>query len=208
MDAVIFDFDGVIADTDGFYLKHLKRYFAKLGVNVNDEDILHLVGETFQGRIKYINEKYGSKVTPDDFKKETYENMNDEMQEKVELKEGLLELLNELKENKTKLGIASSNSIKNILFYLDKFEIRDFFSEIIAIEDVENIKPAPDPYAKAVRLLNKKPEKCIAIEDTSLGIESAFQAGLKSVAIPNKFTMAHDFSNADLIINSFKEKIP
>lgn len=205
MDAVIFDFDGIIADTDGFYLKYLKNYFSKLGVTVNDEDILHLIGETFKGRIKYINEKYGTKVTPEDFKEDTYETMNQEMEEKVELKEGFLDFLNKLKDDNIVVGLASSNSTKNILFYLDKFEIRDFFSEIVAIEDVDNIKPAPDPYEKAVRLLNKKLEKCIAIEDTAVGIESAFQAGLKTVAIPNKFTLDHDFSKADLIVKSFNE---
>ena len=205
MDAVIFDFDGIIADTDSFYIKYLKNYFAKLGVIVGDEDIVHLTGFTFSKRIDYINEKYGTTVTKEDFKEDTYEKMNQEMCEKVEIKEGLLELLQEIKENNIKLGIASSNSTKNILFYLEKFGIRDLFSEIVAIEDTEHAKPAPDAYEKAVRYLNKKPGKCVAIEDTSVGIESAFQAGLKTVAIPNKFTMSHDFSKADLIVNSFKE---
>ncbi|MCH7902651.1 HAD family phosphatase [archaeon] len=205
MDAVIFDFDGVIADTDSFYIKYLKNYFAKLGVIVGDEDIVHLTGFTFSKRLDYINEKYGTNVTKEDFKEDTYEKMNQEMRGKVEIKEGLLDLLQEIKENNIKIGIASSNSTKNILFYLEKFGIRDLFSEIVAIEDIEHVKPAPEVYEKAVQYLNKKPGKCVAIEDTSVGIESAFKAGLKTVAIPNKFTLSHDFSKADLIVKSFNE---
>ena len=53
--------------------------------------------------------------------------------------------------------------------------------------------------------MDKKPGKCVAIEDTVIGIKSAKNAGLKAIAIPNKFTLSHDFSNADLIVNSFKE---
>ena len=205
VDAVIFDFDGIIVNTDSFYIKYFKKYFHNLGVDVSDEDIFKLIGLTFSGKLDYVNKKYNTNVKKEDFEKDTSEEMTKEMRENVETKEGLPEFLNMLKENNIKLGVASSNSIKNILFYLEKFGIREFFSEIVAIEDIDNVKPAPDTYEKAVRFLNKKPGKCVAIEDTAVGIESAFQAGLKTVAIPNKFTLSHDFSKADLIVNGFKE---
>lgn len=205
MDAVIFDFDGVIADTDEFYLKYLRDYYSKLGVILNDSDIMHVIGATFEERIDYLNEKYGTNVKKAEFTGASYEKMTIEMKKKVAPRKGFPEFLNKLRLNKTTLGVASSNSTENVTFYLRKFGIRDFFSEIVTLDDVDFAKPAPDVYLKAVSFLKKKPEKCIAIEDTYVGIESAKKAGLKAIAIPTQFTRNHDFSKADLVVDYYSD---
>ena len=71
LEAVIFDFDGVLVDTPTYYFKHMREYLRKLNTNVSDEDISNLVGLTFNKKLDYINSKYGLRVEREPFVRET-----------------------------------------------------------------------------------------------------------------------------------------
>ncbi len=205
LEALVLDFDGVIADTPAYYAKYMVKYFEELGVDLSEEDVSHLVGYTFSKKLGYINEKYGLNVGRKEFVEKTSGQMNAEMHHSIVCAPSLRQLLKQLKGEGIPVGIASSNSLRNIDFYIAKFGIKNFFSGIVALENVENAKPAPDCYVGIASLLGVKPANCVAVEDTSIGVESAVSAGLKCIALPNKFTLNHDFSKSHFIAKDFSE---
>jgi beta-phosphoglucomutase len=90
------------------------------------------------------------------------------------------------------------NSIK-------QFGMHQKMKAIVAYEDVTNNKPHPEPYIKGVQLMGFKPDECVAIGDTEKDVISAKNAGLKVIAIPNKWTEDCDFSRADKVVKSLKD---
>lgn len=119
------------------------------------------------------------------------------------LDKGLESLLLELKSRGVPMAIASNNSRKNIDFFLARLGISGFFRKVVSFEDVKDWKPHPETYAVASQALGARPGNCVAIEDTVVGVESAKGAGLRCVALPNKFTSGHNFKVADLVANGF-----
>ncbi len=204
LEVVVFDFDGVIVDTPAYYFKHMRNYFRRRRARISDEDIAHLIGHTFQKKLDFINAKYGLSVGRDEFIAEIGPSMNAEMEKLVKLDVDLYRLLKELEAGGVGVAIASNNSPETINFFLSKFGIRNFFKPILTIRDIKEPKPHPETYQKAVSFLGARPGNCVAIEDTVIGVESAKAAGLRCVAIPNKFTSAHNFSEADVVVKSFK----
>jgi len=206
LEAVIFDFDGVIADTPTYYFRHMKSLLKRRNADISDEHISALVGHNFSEKLEFINKNYGLGITLEDFIEETSVPARKEMSEKIGLDPFLKKLLLELKEKNVPLAIATTNVRKNVSFILEKFGISEgFFSHIVTAEHVRKSKPFPDIYIKAIELLGAEKSRCVAVEDTLIGVQSAKAAGLKAVALPNSFTEKQDFSSADRVIKSFRE---
>lgn len=91
------------------------------------------------------------------------------------------EILKQLKEKKMKLGLVSTSKRSFINILVKKLEIPDLFDTIVAREDVKNLKPAPDAYIEAMKILNAQPNECLVIEDSARGIAAAVDAGLKVI---------------------------
>jgi len=205
LEAVVFDFDGVIADTPEYYFKYIKKELQNLHKEITDEDISEMVGHSFSDKLDYIKSHYNLDLELNNFVEKISVPARKEIRETMEIDPFLEKLLIELKENQIDLAIASTNAKKNIDFILQKFDLEKFFSGVVTVEDVNRYKPFPDAYVKAIELLKKKPEHCVAIEDTLIGVTSAKEAGLKAIAMPNKYSKMQDFSKADLVVKSFKD---
>ena len=204
LEAVIFDFDGILVDTPTYYFKHMRSYLKNLNTSISDQDISNLVGMTFAKKLDYINTKYGLRVQREPFVKATSDAMMPEMEKALILDEHLGKLLKALEAQKITMSVASNNSRRNIDFFLKRLGIAKHFASITAYEDVSRHKPDPQTYQVAVEALCAEPWNCIAVEDTAIGVESAKGAGLRCIAIPNKFTADHDFSMADLVAMDFR----
>ncbi|MFH1612364.1 MAG: HAD family phosphatase [bacterium] len=118
---------------------------------------------------------------------------------------GLIELLNLLKKMQFQIALASSSQRCWIDIILEKLNIASFFEIIVSRNEVKKSKPDPEIYLLAAKKLNLNPNQCLALEDTIPGIESAKKAGMKCIAIPNKFNKNENFFNADLVLNSLCE---
>jgi beta-phosphoglucomutase len=201
----IFDMDGVLADTASIYFPLMKKYLHFHSIEITDEDISNLVGFAFTEKVEYINEKYGLKVEVNEFVESVSEVARKKFSELLKPEKGSIELIDELKKNKIKLGLATANAPQNVEVILNKIGLWEAFDAIADGYMVKAHKPDPEVYLKTVQLLELNPKECIAIEDTVIGIESAKKAGLKTIAFPTKFTEKHDFSLADMQIKSLSE---
>ncbi|MCR4368491.1 MAG: HAD-IA family hydrolase [archaeon] len=205
LEAVVFDFDGVIADTPKYYFKYMKQYLASVHGGIADDDIKDLLGHTFAEKFEHLNKKYSLSLSRGHFVETTSEQMRKELESSAKANPELSILLLELHSRDVCLAIASGNSRKNINFFVEKFGFGEYFSKIVCIDDVSNPKPHPEVYEKAVRALGVNPNCSVAIEDTPIGIAAAIGAGMRAVAIPNDLTRSLDFSAASLMVKNFSE---
>ena len=109
--------------------------------------------------------------------------------------------------NGFKLGVATGNLKDVVINTLKRAGADGIFSAIVDGRDVARGKPYPDTYLLAAQKLGLEPKRCLAIEDTQYGVESAKAAGFYSFAVPNEISSLQDFSQADKVFSSLKEVI-
>jgi HAD superfamily hydrolase (TIGR01509 family) len=109
-----------------------------------------------------------------------------------------------LKGKKT-MALATSSHPKDALSVLKALGFEYFFSYVASKNSIEKVKPHPDIFLHVAKEINTPPEKCLVIEDAEKGILAADAAGMKSIAVPNKYTMDNDFSKATVVLDSLEE---
>ena len=127
---------------------------------------------------------------------------------KLILRPGVENLIAQAQERKIKLAIATATSLKNVQALGKNIwggPIQEIFHVIITSEDVLKKKPSPEVYQLAVAQLFIEPRHCIVIEDSINGLQSAQNAGLKTVITPSLYTLNDDFSSADLVVDSLND---
>ena len=127
-----------------------------------------------------------------------------ELVKDVHLREGVLELIEELFAHKLKLGIASSEITDVVNDILIHKRIDRYFSAVIGSDKVKKKKPDPEIYRKALDALGVKAEEAVAIEDSESGARAAQSAKIDVIAVPNSFTKSSDFSYAKFVAHDFK----
>lgn len=185
INAVIFDMDGTMIDTEKIKENGWK-YAGDCQNIIIDDDILSEMRGTNK---EYCKEFIKKKFNNINFNK-LYNDRNEFVERNIntngiKMKKGLIEILQFLKSNNYKIAVASSSEEETIRKYLAKINILDFFNVVVAGDMIENGKPNPEIYLKAVELLNIQKEKCIGIEDSNSGILSVYRAGLKPIMIPD-----------------------
>jgi HAD superfamily hydrolase (TIGR01509 family) len=207
LQAVIFDFDGVIYNSPYYYLKtrniFIKRYNIKQTMKEQKKQ-LALPTKEF---IDYINKKYNLNISFDYYFKEKYKIFNKISKNKLKVNNGVKKLLKNLKQNNIKIAICSSNEKSIIKKRLKEFKLINMFDIILSSEDITRHKPYPDSFLKIAKKLNVLPKYCVGIEDAPTGIQAIKLANMKSIGILTEFTNEIDFKkvNTDLIVNSLNE---
>lgn len=185
-EAVVFDMDGVITDSEKLYRKFQLEEGAKWGIPA---EVMHKACERIAGGNKYANKKpfediVGRGIDYFEFRENVINNLDAHIGKYgVELKKGAKEILAYLKEKGVKIGLATSTIKDRAEKYLYDHDIYKYFDKLIFGNMVEHGKPAPDIYLKACELLEVSPEKTVAVEDSINGIISAGTAGLYPVMV-------------------------
>ena len=104
-----------------------------------------------------------------------------------------------------RLALASSSYRVNVDLVLDRLGVADFFEVVVCRDDVSKAKPAPDAFLQAATMLGVEPSGCVVLEDAQKGVEAAYNAGMKCIAVPNQYTVRDDFSRATTIVPSLAE---
>lgn len=185
--AVLFDMDGVLVDSEPVILAAAMACLKEYGLQPKAEDFIPYIGAGEDRFIGGVAEKYGL-VYRKEMKERVYQIYREIAPEKLGIYEGAAELLIQLKSHGIHCVLASSADRIKIQTNLKVAGIHEnLFSAIISGEDVERKKPAPDIYLKAARKVNIPPANCVVVEDALNGIRAAKAAGMKCVAVATTF---------------------
>lgn len=183
--AVVWDMDGVIADTGDFHYRAWVEVFGKRGVSFKKEDFMRFFGRRHNTIIHF--------ALGDDISREEFDKVTDEKQHRyrelvrknVIALPGAVELVRALNEAKIPSGIATSAPYPNIDVILDGLGIKDCFRAIASGTEVRESKPDPAVFLLAAEKLGVAPARCAVIEDAVAGVAAATNAGMKCLAVTN-----------------------
>lgn len=185
--AVIFDMDGVLTDSEPVINAAAIAGLKEWGIDPEPEDFQPFVG---MGEDKYIGgvaEKYGL-IYVLEMKRRVYEIYLEILPGTVEAFPGVHELINLLRDRNTPLAVASSADRIKVEANLKAIAVDlSWFDAIVAGEDVEHKKPAPDIFLYAAETLDVPPKQCCVVEDAVNGVQAAKQAGMRCVAVEQSF---------------------
>ncbi|MBE6690637.1 MAG: HAD family phosphatase [Ruminococcaceae bacterium] len=205
--AVIFDFNGTLfADSDK-HREGWKRFLAKYGLDVDDEELrTHYLGRTNPYILKRV---FGEDLAPELIaertleKEATYRQCCMEDPASFHLIAGAVAFLDYLKENGVDFTIATGSEYSNVDFYFDKFELGRWFDRSRVVLDDGSFpgKPAPDGYLRAAKVLGRDPADCIVFEDSISGVRAAHAAGIgQTVAITTEVSAERLLSYPGVVI--------
>ena len=194
---IIFDFDGVLVDTEWAIYQSWVHLFHREGQTIDIETYSPCLGAGYShwNPADYLESLTGKKY---DWEVETpaRQAMLEADLERMGLMPGAAELLQWCKEHDIPMAVASSSSRRWVAGWLEKLGIMDYFKGVFTRTDGFPVKPNPALFLAARECLDVPPEHCIIIEDSENGTISAARAGIPCVAIPNRMTKASDFSAA------------
>lgn len=201
--AVIWDMDGVLADTAPHHLLAWQETFAKRGINFTEADFKRGFGIRNDAIIKNT---LGEQVTPEEIEaiaREKEAIFRRIIGKDIKPLPGALELLKALDEGGISMAIASSTTIENIHLIVGSLGIADYFKAVITGHDVTEGKPSPQVFLLAAQRLGAEPKNCIVVEDAVAGVKAAKSAGMYCVAVSNSHPQ-EKLNEADLIVASLE----
>ena len=205
--AVIFDFDGIIIDSEPLWVEAEIGIFKTVGIDLTPEMCRQTTGLNTHDTLQYWYSIYHwTNKSVFQVYKEIMEAMQVLIFEKADLKEGYLDVLQLFVEKKLPLAVASSSPLKLITTALKKFHLFEFFKIISSAENEEYGKPHPALYLGAAKKLGFDPIYCLAFEDSFNGAIAAKAARMKLVTIPDSHdVISTRFDFADLKLASLKD---
>lgn len=186
LEAVVFDMDGLMIDSERIVQMTWNIAGERMGYGKLGEHIYHTLGFQVKKREVYFKSVYGEEFPFEEFRKETKKEWNAYVkQHSIPAKEGLYDLLEELKKRSIKLGVATSSSRAYALGELKDKGVDGYFDEFVFGDMVKEGKPAPDIYLRACERLQVEPACALALEDSIHGIKAAHAAGMRSIFVPD-----------------------
>lgn len=183
---VIFDFDGVIVDSEQVVRQGWQYAAQNLHLGDVDELFLQCVGTNHLHSEQVLQQQFGSQFSYEEFRNYSRAFFRQYTSEHgLPVKKGVRELLTYLKEQRYGIGLASSSTLQYILNGLRQAELIDYFQVIVSGENLQRCKPEPDIYLMACEKMGVAPAEAYAIEDSYNGIRSASRAGMQPVMVPD-----------------------
>lgn len=208
IDAIIFDVDGTIADSMWMWRQIDIEYLGRFGIELPKDLQKNIEGMSFRETAVYFKNHF---PIPDDIEKmmsDWNEMAAHKYRYEIPLKKGVREFLNVCKKNNIAMGIATSNSVELLSYFLKAHELHSYFEVVITGSDGLRGKPAPDMYLEAAKRLSVKPEKCLVFEDIIPGILAGKSAGMRVCAVDDLYSKDitdKKIEEADYFIESFED---
>jgi beta-phosphoglucomutase family hydrolase len=202
--AVIWDMDGVIADTGTYHCLSWQFALNKQGKTFTEEDFQHVFGQRNDTIIRKVMGREVTQTEIDSIANDKEVFFREAVKSNVKPFPGVIALLKTLTINGISSAIASSAPLENIRLILVEAGVADYFQAIVFGREVSEGKPSPQVYLKAAQKLGAEPANCIVIEDAVAGVEGAKRAGMRCIAVTNTHE-ADGLSKADLVVDSLEK---
>jgi len=209
VEAVVFDLDGVILDTEELWDEVREGLARERGGRWSERAQADMMGMSSPEWSRYMHEVVGLAEPPEEINREVVRRMLDSYAQRLPLIDGAADAVRRLAA-RWPLGLASSSNRELIDRALDVSGLAPLFRATVSSEEVGRGKPAPDVYLEAARRLGVEPARCAAIEDSANGIRSAHAAAMRVIAIPNPaFAPPEDaLAHAHVVLRSIDELSP
>jgi HAD superfamily hydrolase (TIGR01509 family) len=185
IDAVVFDMDGVLVDSEQIWDAAREQLARERGGRWHDRAQADMMGMSSPEWSRYMHDELGLAEAPEEISDEVVRRLSALYRERLPLIPGAREAVERLAA-RWPLGLATSSNRPIIDLVLELAGLSDSFIATVSSEEVGRGKPAPDVYLEAAAKLRAAPERCAAIEDSSNGIRSARAAGMCVVVFPNR----------------------
>lgn len=204
--AIVFDFDGLILDTETPTLRAWQEEFERHGAELTVDEWIGIVGTHDPAfdpadRLAAVAGGTIDRVTVG----ERQRRRKHDLLAAMEPLPGVRAMIGRAHDRGYPLGVASSSRRRWVVDHLERLGLRDPFHAVVGRDDVGGrSKPAPDVYVEVCRRLGAEPAATVAVEDSQPGVAAAAAAGLRVVAVPNEITRHSDLSGADLVLDSLE----
>lgn len=206
--AIIFDLDGLIIETEAVYCQIWQREFAREGLDFDMAGYQNLIGAHHvvggfrpqQVLADHLNNGVSARDLRLAVEQEALQTIKNE-----EAKPGVLQVLDEADSRGLLLAVGSSSEQDWVHGHLKRLGIFDRFDTIVTANDVNKVgKPEPDIFLKVLENLGVAPQNALVLEDSNNGVVASHRAGIRVVAVPNEVTLGQDFSLATAVIPSLE----
>jgi HAD superfamily hydrolase (TIGR01509 family) len=203
--ALIFDFDGMIVDTESAIYQAWRELYESQGHDLDLADYVHCVGSTFGqfNPIAELERRLGGALEWPPLLA-TKDARIKELHLELDALPGVRKLLIDAHQRRVPCAIASSSDSRWVRRWLAQIGLLDYFAAIRTRDDVAEVKPAPDLFLSAAAALEVPPAECLVIEDSRNGLLAARAAGIPCVIVPGPITLGSDFSGAERVIPSLE----
>ena len=206
LEAIIFDMDGVLVDSEYTYFQSKSQILSEAGHEVEDSYHFQFMGTTSDYMWEKMKQEFSLPLSVAEY-----------IQQMTALRQAMIkrdgirviphvqEFVKGLYQAGLKLAVASSSSLAEIKVNLAEIGLSEYFSEVVSTEEVEHSKPAPDVYLATAERIGIMPENCLGIEDTKNGTGAVRNAGMVCVGFANPAFPKQDLAFADRVVSSFSE---
>jgi HAD superfamily hydrolase (TIGR01509 family) len=207
LSAVIFDLDGVLADSEPLWNQIDAKLLAAYGVTYRGEYHHNVVGVSYRLAVEFYKKAFGLSVPTEEMMRRRGEIATGFFADRVGLFPNVKEMLEELRQMNLHLAVATSSVSASARPFLDRHQLSGFFDVIVTGEQVERGKPAPDIYLCAADKLGIPADACLVVEDALPGVAAARAAKMRVAAIPDiRFFNPRDYDKqADYVLGTLKE---
>jgi HAD superfamily hydrolase (TIGR01509 family) len=210
--AVIFDLDGVLADSEPWWNEIDATLLAEHGVIYRGEYHRNVLGVSYRLAVEFYKKTFGLSVPTEEMMRRRGEIATEFFANRIDLFPFTKQVLQELRRTNppVRLGLATSSVSASARPFLDRHELTPFFGVIVTGEEVARGKPHPDIYLHAAEKLDVATDACLVIEDSLSGIAAAKAANMRVAAIPDtRFVDPRDYErSADYLLRSLSEIPP
>lgn len=208
-EAVVFDMDGVIFDSERCVLNCWKELDLKYGIKELEKNFLACTGTTMARTREIMMEAYGPDFPYDDLAKEASRSFHEKYDNgNLPIKQGVFELLDYLKAERKKIALATSTRRQTVIHQIGHAGLLDYFDKIITGDMVSRSKPDPEIYLLACEKTGIEPECAFAIEDSYNGIRSAVAGGLRAIMVPDLLPANEEMTDlAEAVIDNLNDVI-
>lgn len=212
INALLLDLDGTLINSEKAFFESFKNILKeKYNILITKEDYKKYELEQNAMLLKVLRERYPviKDITDKEIMSYIYDDYETEFK-KIILEEESVDnfnLLKELKKLKLKLALVTTCRRHYLNILINELNLQNLFDIIVAREDVENLKPSPDAYLKAIEELKLNKEECLAFEDSKRGIDSAINSDLKTLQVSNFTSIKYideraiQFESANQVLN-------